>query len=229
LVLRNYIEYDKFNKYCKPALILVCAVALILIVTTAPISNLTNKMTGNAFALSNQSTSTSNNGNTSQFLIYKNNSYGLNIQYPATWSSSPGEGNDNSGDSSADIVPFSPKDSNSSATLDILVDSVDSGENLKQYVSDSISDDKTDLKNFTVSESSTSGNTLAGNPAYKLIYSYTDQGENFKGLETGTIIGNKAYFIQYENSPSQFDSDLPLVQKMIDSLQLTPVTIRNNK
>ena len=229
MVLRNYKEYDKFNKYCKPALIFGCAVALILIITTAPISDLTNKMTGNAFALSNQSSSSNNNGNTSQFLTFENDSYGINIQYPANWSSSPGEGNDNSGDSTTDIVSFSPKDPNSSTTLDILVDSVDSGENLKQYVSDSISDDKTDLKNFKVSESSTSGNTRAGNPAYKLIYSYTDQGENFKGLETGTIIGNKAYFIQYENSPSQFDSDLPLVQKMIDSLQLTPVTIRNNK
>ena len=32
---------------------------------------------------------------------------------------------------------FSPKDTSSSATFDVLVDNVDSGENLKQYVSDS--------------------------------------------------------------------------------------------
>ena len=101
------------------------------------------------------------------------------------------------------------------------MDNVDSGENLKQYVSDSVSDDKTDLKNFTASETTLNGITLAGSPAYKVIYSYTDGGENFKGLETGTIVGNKAYFIQYENSPSQFNSDLPTVQKMIDSFKLT--------
>lgn len=104
--------------------------------------------------------------------------------------------------------------------IDVLVDTVDSGESLKQYVSDLISDDKIDLKNFKVNESSTSGNTLAGDPAYKIIYSYTDQGENFKGLETGTIVGNKVYFLQYENSPTQFDSDLPTAQKMIDSFKL---------
>ena len=95
------------------------------------------------------------------------------------------------------------------------MDNVDSGENLKQYVSDSVSDDKTDLKNFTASETTLNGITLAGSPAYKVIYSYTDGGENFKGLETGTIVGNKAY------SPSQFNSDLPTVQKMIDSFKLT--------
>ena len=218
--LRTYYNFQKHH--CKPLLILVCTVTSLLLVTTAPISNLTNKMVGNAFALSNQSSITNNNSsNSSEFLTYKNGSYGVNIQYPANWNSSPGEGNDNSGDSSTDIVTFSPKDPNSSATFDVLVGNVDSGESLKQYVSDSISNDKTDLKNFTVSESSSTGNTLAGNPAYKLIYSYTDQGENFKGLETGTILGNKVYFIQYENSPSQFDSDLPTIQKMIDSLKLT--------
>jgi hypothetical protein len=39
---------------------------------------------------------------------------------------------------------------------------------------------------------------LAGDHAYKIVYSYTDAGKNFNGLETGTIIGNKAYFIKYE-------------------------------
>jgi hypothetical protein len=198
-------------------LVLASSLILLLIVTTSPIGSLCNKITENAFAASSQST----NNNSSQFLTYTNDTYGINILYPASWNSSPGEGNNKTGDSSTDIVSFSPKDTNSSATFDVSVDNVDSGENLKQFVSDSISDDKTDLQNFKVNESSSSGNSLAGNPAYKMLYSYIDNGENIKGLETGTIIGNKAYFIQYENSPEQFDSDLPLVQKMIDSLKIT--------
>jgi hypothetical protein len=177
------------------------------------------KFAGTAFAATHQK----NTKIPSEFLTYNNGSYGISIQYPPNWSSSPGEGNDNSGDSSTDIVSISPKDSSSSASLDVLVDNIDSGENLKQYVSDSISDDKTDLKNFTVSEPIFNGVSLAGSPAYKLIYSYTDQGQNFKGLETGTIIGNKAYFIQYENSPSKFNSDLPTIQKIIDSLTVANI------
>lgn len=210
------------NRHHKHIFEILCALALTLIVTSAPSSNGVYKFAGTAYAAIPQ-----NNANiASGLLTYNNASYGISIQYPPNWSSSPGEGNDNSGDSSTDIVSFSPKDSSSSATLDVLVDNIDSGENLKQYVSDSISDDKTDLKNFTVSEPIFNGVILAGSPAYKLIYSYTDGGEHFKGLETGTIIGNKAYYIQYENSPSKFDSDLPMIQKMIDSLTLA--NIRNS-
>lgn len=121
-----------------------------------------------------------------------------------------------------DIVTLSPKDTNSSATVELLVDNINSGENLKQYVSDSISGEKIDLENYKVNESM-ADTTIAGSPAYKLIYTYTNEGENFKGLETGTIIGNKAYFIQYENSPGRFDSDLPLAQKIIDSLKLSNI------
>ena len=116
---------------------------------------------------------------------------------------------------------FSPKDTSSSATFDVSMDKVDSSENLKQYVSDSISDNKIDLKNYTASEPTLNGVTLVGFPAYKVIYSFTDQGENIKGLEMGTMVGNKVYFITYENSPSKFDSDFPTVQKMIDSFELT--------
>jgi len=180
-----------------------------------PTSNFTYKLAGTVFAASNVSS------NPPGLLAYKNDSYGVNIQYPANWSSNPGEGNDNSGDSSTEIVTFSPKDTSSSATFDVSVDKVDSRENLKQYVSDSISDNKIDLKNYTASEPTLNGVTLAGTPAYKVMYSFTDQGENIKGLETGTIVGNKVYFITYENSPSKFDSDLPTVQKMIDSFKLT--------
>jgi len=207
------------NRHRRNLFGILCALALALIITSAPSANGVFKFAGAAFAATPQK----NINNSGDFLTYNNASYGVNIQYPHNWSSSPGEGNDNSGDSSTDIASFSPKDSSSSASLDVLVDNIDSSENLKQYVSDSISDDKTDLKNFTVSEPIFNGVNLAGSPAYKLIYSYTDQGQNFKGLETGTIIGNKAYFIQYENSPSKFDSDLPTIQKMIDSLTLANI------
>ena len=40
------------------------------------------------------------------------------------------------------------------------------------------------------------------------------------GAETGTIIGNKVYFVQYENSPSRYDKDLPTAQKIIDSFKI---------
>lgn len=205
------------SRYYGHVLFILCALNLALIIIGVPTSNFTYKLAGTVFAASTSNVSSNRPG----LITYKNDSYGVNIQYPANWSSNPGEGNDNSGDSSTDIVTFSPKDTSSSATFDVSVDKVDSSENLKQYVSDSISDNKIDLKNYTASEPTLNGVTLAGSPAYKVIYSFTDQGENIKGLETGTMVGNKVYFITYENSPSKFDSDLPTVQKMIDSFKLT--------
>jgi hypothetical protein len=191
---------------------------LLVIVTFVP-SITPQNIVKNALAVSNNNTSSKIASQ--KFLVYQNDTYGISIQYPASWSSSGGEGGNDSADSSVDLISFSPPNNNNSdsATVDLLVDNVDSGVSIQQYMSDSISSDKTDLQSFKVDETTLNG-TLAKLPAYKFLYTYTDQGQNFKGLETGTIVGNKAYYIQYENSPAQFNTDLPVVQEMIDSIKI---------
>jgi hypothetical protein len=151
-----------------------------------------------------------------KFIVYQNNTYGVTIEYPAGWSPSPGESND----SSVNIVTLSPTNNDyTSATVDLFVDNVNSNKSLNQLVSDIISDDKSNLTNFKL-ESNLNA-SLAKLPAYKLMYTYIDRGQNFKELETGTIVGNKIYYIQYYNSPAQFDTNLPVVQKMIDSFKIS--------
>lgn len=196
-------------------LVLVALLTIVLLSCSSPKVILI----GNAMAASNSNNISSAIPN--KLLDYKNSTYGISMQYPANWESSPGE-NNNSADSSIDVVSFSPTgENNSSATVDLLVDTVDSGQNLKQYVPELISDNKIDLKDFKVLNSSTGDVTLASTPAYKVEYTYTDDtGQNLKGLETGTIIGNKVYFAVYENSPAQYDRDLSAAQKMIDSLKI---------
>jgi PsbP-like protein len=113
-------------------------------------------------------------GNAEKSLVYDNNTYGISIQYPSSWESSPGEYN-GSGGSSIDVATFSPtSEMNSSAIIDLLVDTVDPGQNLKQYVSDTISDNKAVLKDFKVLKFSIGNITLAGVPAYKIVYTYAD-------------------------------------------------------
>ena len=98
----------------------------------------------------------------------------------------------------------------------------------KTILSDSISDNTADRKDFRVLKSSIGNITLAGVPAYKIVYTYADAGQNFKGLETGTIIGNRVYFVQYENSPSRYDKDISTAQKMIDSFKIeNPLNVIN--
>jgi hypothetical protein len=48
-------------------------------------------------------------------------------------------------------------------------------------------------------------------------------------VETGTIINNKVFFIQYIADEPNFPVNLPIVQKMINSLQLDSSQIRNAK
>jgi hypothetical protein len=190
---------------------------LLIILTFVPSITLQN-IVKYALAVSNN---TSSKTPSQKFLVYQNNTYGVSIQYPASWGSRGGKGGNDSADSSVDLVTFSPPNNNNSdsANVDLLVDNLDSGVSLQQYMSDSISSDKTDLQGFKVDETTLNG-TIAKLPAYRFLYTYTDQGQNFKGLETGTIVGNKAYFIQYENSPAQFDTDLPVAQDMFDSFKI---------
>jgi hypothetical protein len=204
------------------SILLILLRAILFLSTSSP------KISSFEYAMAATSSSTQSSGNTEKWLEYNNNTYGISIQYPSSWESSPGE-NNGSGGSSIDVATFSPtREKNSSAILDLLVDTVDPGQNLKQYVSDSISDNMADRKDFRVLKSSIGNITLAGVPAYKIVYTYADAGQNFKGLETGTIIGNRVYFVQYENSPSRYDKDISTAQKMIDSFKIeNPLNVIN--
>ncbi|HEY7572592.1 MAG TPA: PsbP-related protein [Nitrososphaeraceae archaeon] len=176
--------------------------------------------TGNVWAITNNP-----NPNPSSLQEYKNDTYAVSVQYPANWEVRPGENNSGT-DSTIDIATLSPRESNSSASFDLLVDSVDSGLNLKQYVLDSITANKVDLKDYKVLETEVGNITIAGLPGYSLLYTFSDSGEIMKGLETGMIKGNKVYFVQYENSQSQYYKDLTTAHKMISSLKVgTPITV----
>jgi hypothetical protein len=143
-----------------------------------------------------------NNPASSSLLGYRNDTYGVSVQYPENWQVSAGE-NNSSADSTIDSATLLPRANNSSASFDLLVDMVDSGLNLKQYVLDSISSNREDLKDYKVLETEVGNVTFAALPAYSILYTFSDSGQIMKGLESGTIIGNKVYLVQHENSQSQ--------------------------
>ena len=73
---------------------------------------------------------------------------------------------------------------------------------------------------FKLLELSTNSSILVGKPAYTIIGTY--EGPSGAGLqkllEIGTIIGDKAYSLQYIADAPKFSGYLPAVQKMIGSL-----------
>ena len=157
----------------------------------------------------------SNNTNST----YQNSTYGITIKYPTVWKINDSGGID---DTDVDIVTFLSPDQNNNAALDVHQDKLDNASSdIGSYLRFSTSSYKGELKNFNVIESDTSS-SLAGNAAYKLIYTYTnDDGTTMKDLETGTVIGNnKVYYLVYDSLESDYQKYLPTVQSMISSLQI---------
>jgi hypothetical protein len=106
-----------------------------------------------------------------------------------------------------------------SENLDILVKSVPSG-SLNEYLADTIITNVQNAKNFTLLESGTSA-TLAGNPAYKLVYSDSIEGGPVKAIQVGTIISNKAYYIQYTAESEHYSNNIKIAQDVINSFNVT--------
>lgn len=152
-------------------------------------------------------------------LTYANSTYGIKFQYPSNWDKVQ---NGTKQDTETDIVTLYPPASNSNASIDVSIDDIsdEKGMSVAQYSSDGLSDLKQSLKDFKVIESTTK-NVLATLPAYKLVYTSQDGNTVLKDMEIGAIKGDKAYIITYEAGVGEYDKYIQMVQKMIDSFQVT--------
>jgi len=74
-------------------------------------------------------------------------------------------------------------------------------------------------------------NSLAGNRAYTIVWTYTNPTYGIrKSIEIGTIIGGKGYFVDYTAAEGKFQNYLPVVQKMINSFEIInlPTGVNNS-
>jgi serine/threonine-protein kinase len=152
------------------------------------------------------------------FLPYENSTYGIKLQYPSSWDK---QENGTRQDTETDLVTFYPPSTNSNASLDMSIDDIsdEKGTALAQYASNGISDLKQSLKNFKLVGSSTNS-VLAGLPAYNSTYTYVDGNVVLKDMEIGAIKGNNVYIVTYEAGLNEYNKYLPVIQKVIDSLQI---------
>ena len=163
-------------------------------------------------------------------LIYTNPAYGLRIQYHYNWivegTSYP------TGAGGVVITSFYLSDArNGLPFFRIGVDNLtkefphEHTVNINKYLSKSFENkNSTGFPNIRFLEHNTN-NTLAGNPAYTIVWTYTNPvyGER-KSIEIGTIIGNKGYFVDYTTAKTKFQNYLPLAQKMIKSFEIIKST-----
>jgi hypothetical protein len=195
--------------------------------TTTNIPSSSNQTTTNIPSSSNQTTTNipSSSNQTTDILTYQNSSYGITIQYPANWTKDERDYSPN--DTVTNIVAFFSPDDNTSdiypTSLAIYMDRL-TNQNLtvEEYAASQIAYFNKTLTDFNLIESNTNI-TLKGrnNPAYGLIYTDRENGNNYKTMEIATISGDRIYYIKYIAEEKQYSNYLPAIQRMINSLQIT--------
>jgi hypothetical protein len=171
----------------------------------------------------------------SDFLLYENPTIGIKMEYPASWDKEEPIPN-------GVLFRFSPQNNisdKSSRYLLIMVNTMDPQDNmtLDELTDVQIDFLKESFPNLSLNEYESNTTTLAGNPAYKVIFDHKEGGRqqqgdlDFRLTQIWTIKGDKVYYITYrEESGKQEDSDnyLKTIQKMIDSFQISDFLLYEN-
>jgi len=160
-----------------------------------------------------------NSSNSNNFLTYENPIFGIKILYPANWDKQENTSSSKDNSTLIDLVAFGPPFKNNSDIVGKLIVQVDNISDIKpitlaNYANDTVSDLRQD---FRVSESNA---TLAGNPAYKIVYTGLEASIDLKAMMVMTIKGDRAYIISYTAEPEKYSYYRPTVQKMIDSFEI---------
>ena len=162
-----------------------------------------------------------------EFSVYDNHSLGIKILYPSDWK--PFQ----TSTVNRTIIEFRQKVMSEHDPLTSFM--TVSVENLSGTIRtlDVLTKQNVDLANktlpnFQLIESNIT--TLANNPAYKIISTFTNSrpggddplhSPQFQTMTIWTIKGDRMYTISYSQIPSEFSRYLPIIQKMIDSFEIT--------
>jgi hypothetical protein len=169
------------------------------------------------------------------FLTYQNSTYGVKIQYPASWGVQTGvnlfdaKGQLEQPIDIADIAPPIGSDPNAIAYFQIGVEqelTAADTKNIDLYLRNIINAYRSNSTDFHLA-SATIHATLAGKQAYSLVFTDTYQGFPTKTMIRGIVNGDKNYYLLFTAEAAKFDSFLPTVQKMINSFELsTPIDLQ---
>ena len=161
------------------------------------------------------------------FEIYENPTFGITIQYPIN--SKVTEKNNNI----AFTLPQSSSStvSSSHSYVIVTVSDLQSPEmSLDQYTNITLAALGQTRSGFNIvgEKEQQDGITLSNNPAHALIFTdnsqqsqNTNQQDQRKTMQIWTVSGDKSYNIAYISNTENFDANLPTVQQMIKSFQIT--------
>jgi hypothetical protein len=154
---------------------------------------------------------------TVNFAKYENSSFGMKMDYPADWK----KAEDNRGSWFR----------NGNESMNIRVESLPfQNQTLDQLTTRQIN---LTAQQFPAQKILQSNATVIGNnySAHKLLFTFPEEpsdpkGTNLKELQLWMTNNSRAYILSYFTTNDSFDIYLPVVQKMIESFRITPVTTR---
>jgi PsbP-like protein len=161
-----------------------------------------------------------------EWSLYQNVTYGVSMLYPSNWTQ---QNSTEAGDDDRFIVVsefLSPEEADGNfAYVTIAIDGMPQTTNIEGYRSQSIDIYRQDpnFEDFQLLSSSVGNFTLAGMPAYSFEITYTDSEFGPQNmLEVGRIFdNNRVYYIQYFADPPINQKYFPIVERMIESFQIT--------
>lgn len=191
-------------------LVLIIIESQAAIAIDAPVSNMNNY----GFQLeSNVTNSTSNE------MAYRNPQHGIFMLFPANWTFST-SGLPQYTQVAAFYAPLRNLSDPIPARFTISVISYEQNVSLKEFTNNTLSS----LNETNQVKISSSGpTTLAGRPSYQVVFSTLPNIGNPVSLEimhSWTAIGNKIYVFEYGVESSKFDTYLPTVKKILESLRI---------
>jgi hypothetical protein len=144
----------------------------------------------------------------SKFVTYDNPTFGVRIQYPSDW----GRLDLSFLQQSADIDFYPLADTSLAKNVKIQVNNLPSRNmTLEEYTNSQINPLEERLL-----ESNTT--TLAGIPGYEIVFTSL---QGLKTMQVWTIKNDKAYIISYVAQEEDYEKELQVAQKMIDSFEIT--------
>lgn len=147
---------------------------------------------------------------------YDNTVQGIKIQYPDNWNKQ-----EESNPITKEVVQFiSPKekDGDFQERLIVTVEPTTNNQTLDEYTKLSKQEILNLDKNAKIAKEEES--TLAGKNGYRVVYTTKEGDRELKKLDVWTLKYDKAYLITYEAEASKYEKFLPVVEKMIKSLEV---------
>ena len=158
-------------------------------------------------------------GNTINEIAYKNPQHGIFMLFPSNWTFST-SGLPEYNQIAAFYAPLQNLSDPIPARLTIAVMSYEQNISLKDFTNMTTSSIN---QTGQVTISSSDPTTLAGRPGHQLVFSTLPNMGNpisFEILHSWTVVDNKIYVFQYSAESARFDSYLPTVKHILETLTI---------